>query len=192
MHATAVQGIRQPTGEPIQPSLGGPINIIGAPHPEARDGREHHNRSAPLPPQQIRHMRQNTHMRDIIGVDNLNRVRGIPLGPPLIPQNPKRRDNGVNRPEPGEHILENLLVTADVVSVELDPLDLLGARVQQRLGFIVQCRRTPCRQHNRTLGQPRPHSQADLTTPTQNQNRHAGSLGSPHRVRDMGLFDFTG
>ena len=87
--AAAVQGIGEPVGEPVQPRLGGSVDVVGTSDPDSGDRTEHDDLATSLDSQQVRHDREDVDLRQVVGVGDRDRMGGIRLGQGLIAQDPE-------------------------------------------------------------------------------------------------------
>lgn len=171
MHAAAVQSVREAAGESVESRFRGPVHVVGATHPRARDGREHDDLAAALGAQQLGQMGQDTDLRDEVGMDHGDGVSRVLLGACLVAENPERE----NRDRQWAVFVgdgpEHRLVDGEVVGVELDALDRCGARIEKELTLRHQVGAPPRRQHDdAATSQPGRHLEAYLAAPTQQEN----------------------
>ena len=95
------QRVGQPGREPVETRLRGAVDVVGSPDAHAGDRGEHHDRPAPLRPQQLREVGEHGHVRDVVGVHDSQGVADVVLGPGLVAEHAERDDHGRNRAEPG-------------------------------------------------------------------------------------------
>ena len=97
MHAGPVQRIGQPAGEPVQACFRRTVHIVGPAHPHTGHRGEHHQRSPAGLPHRGGQMGEQTDLRDVVGVHDGHRMRGIGLGAALVAEDPKGQHRGVDR-----------------------------------------------------------------------------------------------
>ncbi|MCO5556202.1 hypothetical protein L7F22_009747 [Adiantum nelumboides] len=111
-HPGPVQRVGQAGGEPVEPGLRRAVDVVGAPHPHAGHRGVDHQRPAPLRAQHLGQLGEDVHLRDVVGVHDGGRVRGVGLGAGLVAENAERDDDGVDPAVPGRDVVDQRAVAA--------------------------------------------------------------------------------
>ena len=119
-----MQGVCKSTGEPVKSRLCGSVHVVGSPDANAGDRAEHDDLTTALSSQQIRHNREDTDLRHIIGVYDPDRMGGILFRQGLVSEHSERNDHGPDPAVIGGYLLQQRLVDGSVIGVELEGMYL--------------------------------------------------------------------
>ncbi len=96
-HARSVQCVGQPAAEPVESRLGRAVDVVGTPHPDAGDGREHDDATRPGGAHRGGQHRQQTGLCDEIRVHDGRGMCRILLGAGLVAENAEGQHRGADR-----------------------------------------------------------------------------------------------
>ena len=78
-------------------------------------------------------MRQQADLRDVVGLHDLHRMRGVGLGTALVAENPERQHRGGDRTVFGDKRIDQRAVGREIVGIEGRGMHRRGARRADRV-----------------------------------------------------------
>jgi hypothetical protein len=119
-------------------------------------------------------MGEHADLRDVVGVYDGHRVRGVGLGAGLVAEYPEGQHRGVDRAVVGEHRRDKRAVRVQVVGVELPGVHGRRTGGDQGGDLLGELVGLACRQYHRRPGSQAPREfHTDLAAAAEDQHRRS-------------------
>lgn len=165
----------------MQSGLARTVDVVGTPNPDPGDRSEYHQLATSLGAQQIRQHREHVHLGDEIGLQYRHRRGRVPFRGGLVTQHAEGEDGDPDAPVFGCHLLQQRLMTAEIVGIEFHGVHRAGAGATQLCAFGREIGAASRREdHVSTGADPPHHFQAYFTTPAEQHDHTVVDIPHNH------------